>query len=185
MKEGKYLIRGPRKNDLVDATILAISDRDILVELDGKRDGVVPRRDLENLDADYLAQLKVGDHIPVQVTQIPFNRSSLLVSLKQGLERQDWLRAEELMKSEEIIAVQVVQINRGGVIAQLGNLQGFIPNSHLVSIPRSLKRKAQQEHKAALINKTLSVLVIEVNARRRRLILSERKAQHRVAGRIA
>jgi len=177
---GDYLNKRPRRGDICNATILSKSDHDILVELDGKRDGVVPRKDLEQVNADYVTQLEVGDEIPVRVTKVPFNRSGILVSLKQGLYYQDWLRAQRLMEEEKVIDVEVVDTNRGGVLAKLGRLQGFIPNSHLTSIPRWLKHHQRQERKVELVDESLSVLVIEVNSRRRRLVLSERKAQQKL-----
>lgn len=174
--EGDYLNERPRRGDVFEATILSIGDHDIFVELDGKRDGEIQERDLENVNEKYLAGLEVGDRIPVRVIKVPVDQSAVIVSLKQGLEHKDWLRADKLMEDEEVIEVEVSGVNRGGVLAPLGRLRGFIPNSHLTSIPRGANRDKRQEIKKELVGKTLSVMVIEVNQRRRRLILSERVA---------
>jgi small subunit ribosomal protein S1 len=174
--EGDYLNERPRRGDVFEATILSIGDHDIFVELDGKRDGEIQERDLENVKEEYLEELQVGDRIPVRVIKVPVDQSAVIVSLKQGLEHKDWLRAENLMEDEEVIEVEVSGVNRGGVLAPLGRLRGFIPNSHLTSIPRGANRDKRQEIKKDLVGKTLSVMVIEVNQRRRRLILSERVA---------
>jgi len=174
--EGDYLNERPRRGDVFEATILSIGDHDIFVELDGKRDGEIQERDLENVKEEYLEELQVGDRIPVRVIKVPVDQSAVIVSLKQGLEHKDWLRAENLMEDEEVIEVEVSGVNRGGVLAPLGRLRGFIPNSHLTSIPRGANRDKRQEIKKELVGKTLSVMVIEVNQRRRRLILSERVA---------
>jgi small subunit ribosomal protein S1 len=174
--EGDYLNERPRRGDVFEATILSIGDHDIFVELNGKRDGEIQERDLENVKEEYLEGLAVGDRIPVRVIKVPVDQSAVIVSLKQGLEHKDWLRAENLMEDEEVIEVEVSGVNRGGVLAPLGRLRGFIPNSHLTSIPRGANRDKRQEIKKELVGKTLSVMVIEVNQRRRRLILSERVA---------
>ena len=174
--EGDYLNERPRRGDVFEATILSIGDHDIFVELDGKRDGEIQERDLENVNEDFLEELQVGDRIPVRVIKVPVDQSAVIVSLKQGLEHKDWLRADRLMESEEVIQVEVSGVNRGGVLAPLGRLRGFIPNSHLTSIPRGANRDKRQEIKKELVGETLSVMVIEVNQRRRRLILSERVA---------
>ncbi len=177
--KGDYFTRRPRRGDTLEATILSVSERDLLVELEGKRDGIVPRQDLEQVDEAYLAQLEVGDVIPVRIVKAPFNKSGIVVSLKQGLQNQDWLRAKHLLAEEEVTEVEVTGTNRGGVLVSFGRLQGFVPNSHLSSVPRWLKRKERREKKANLVGATLAVVVIEVNPRRKRLVMSERLAQNK------
>lgn len=177
--EGDYGSERPHRGDVYEATILSVGEHDILVDVDGKRDGIVLERDLENVDESYLEDLNVGEKIPVRVIKIPFNRNAIVVSLKQGLEHQDWIRAQELMESKEVVHVEVVGTNKGGVLAPFGRIQGFIPNSHLTAIPRGARRERRREMKQELIGESLSVTVIEVNQRRRRLILSERVASAR------
>lgn len=175
--KGEYFSKRPRGGDICEVTILSIGEREIFVELEGKRDGLIPREDLAKVDDVYLEKLEVGDRIPVRIVKVPHNRSAILVSLKQGLEQQEWMRAKALQESKEINEVEVLEVNRGGLIATLGELRGFIPNSHLVCIPRGMRGKKLQEEKSALIGKTLPAVVIEVQPGRRRLILSERVAQ--------
>jgi small subunit ribosomal protein S1 len=174
--EGEYAAKRPHRGDVYEATILSIGQHDILVTVDGKRDGLILERELENIDEAYLETLAVGDKIPVRIVKIPLNRNAVVVSLKQGLEHQDWIRAETLMNQKDVIEAQVVDTNRGGVLASFGRLQGFIPNSHLTSIPRGANNEQRTRLKQGLIGKTLSTVVIEVNSRRQRLILSERAA---------
>jgi small subunit ribosomal protein S1 len=128
-------------------------------------------------DEEYLSNLNVGDRIPVAVLKPRGNRDGVVVSLNKGLQKQDWLRAQQLLESEDLVEAEVFDTNRGGVLVQFGRLQGFVPNSHLTSIPRGLNRKQLRQEKSKLVGQTLSLVVIEVNQRRRRLILSERLAQ--------
>lgn len=100
-----------------------------------------------------------------------------MVSLNKGLEQQDWLRAQDLFESKEVFEGEVTDSSRGGMLVSFRRLQGFVPNSHLTSIPRGLRGDRLREAKAELVGQTLSLVVIEVNQRRRRLILSERAAE--------
>jgi small subunit ribosomal protein S1 len=59
------------------------------------------------------------------------------------------------------------------VLVQFGNLQGFIPRSHIVS---ASGRQREGDGVEALIGKEVPVKVIEVSRRKRRLIMSERQA---------
>lgn len=166
----------PRRGEVLEATILSIGDNDMLVDLDGKRDGVISPKDLDLVDERYLADLTVGDTIPVLVMKESARHEGVTVSLKKGLEQQDWLRAEEYLSSEQVFEAEVIDVNRGGVLVEFGRLRGFVPNSHLTSVPSGMQRDRFREAKEELIDRELSLTVIEVNQRRRRLILSERAA---------
>lgn len=95
---------------------------------------------------------------------------------------EDWQRAEALQASGEAAEVRVSGFNRGGLLADFGALQGFIPASHLVM---PLPGQSQEQRAAGLasrINETLSVRVVEIDRSRCRLILSERQARDTGAG---
>ncbi|MGC9398211.1 MAG: 30S ribosomal protein S1 [Anaerolineae bacterium] len=174
----------PRRGEVLEATILSIGDNDMLVDLDGKRDGVIPPKDLDLVDEAYLTDLKVGDTVPVLVMKESTRHEGVVVSLKKGLEQQDWLRAEEMLKNEEVFDAEVIDVNRGGVLVEFGRLRGFVPNSHLTSVPSGMQRDRFREAKEELMGKEISLTVIEVNQRRRRLILSERAANRQKRERL-
>lgn len=169
--ENDYDYTRPRRGEVYEAVILTISEKDIIVDLGVKRDGVVPRKDLESLDDGYRASLQVGDHVPVVVWKESACHGGILVSLKRG---QDWLRAQDLLESGEVLEAQVTRFNRGGVIVPFGRLRGFVPNSHLTSLPPGLKGERLRQAKSELVGQTLSLVVIEVDQQRQRLVLSER-----------
>jgi small subunit ribosomal protein S1 len=55
-------------------------------------------------------------------------------------------------------------------------LQGFVPASQIADIPQRVRFATQADNLSEWIGKEMAVKVIEVNRRRRRLILSERNA---------
>ena len=177
---GDYDYARPRRGEVREAVILSIGENDIVVDLGTKRDGIILPRDLELLNDAYRASLKVGDHVPVVVLKTWGRRDGAIeVSLNKGLERRDWLRAQDLLESGKVVEIEVIDFNRGGVIVPFGSLRGFVPNSHLASAPRGLRGKRLREAKAQLVKQTLSLVVIEVNQRQRRLVFSERAARRR------
>ncbi|MGD2179354.1 MAG: S1 RNA-binding domain-containing protein, partial [Anaerolineae bacterium] len=101
------------------------------------------------------------------------------VSVHQGLAQQDWLRAEELLEDGETSRAEVIDVNSGGVLVGFGRVRGFVPNSHLSSLPPGLRGTRLQETKSDLIGRELTLAVLEVDQRRRRLVLSERAANQR------
>jgi small subunit ribosomal protein S1 len=169
----------PRRGEVREALILDISENDVVVDIDSKRDGVVPPADLDLLPEDYRESLQVGDRVPVVVMRAREHTEGVPVSLNKGLQQKDWLRAKSLEESGEIIEANVIDVNRGGVLVKFGRLRAFVPNSHLTSVPRGMRGEQLREAKEDLIGKTIHLVVIEVEQRRRRLVLSERKANRR------
>jgi small subunit ribosomal protein S1 len=180
--KGEYDYTEPRRGDIVEAVILSITERDIVVDLGAKRDGIIPSQDLSLVDDEIVKSLEVGDRIPVMVWRTWGDPDGLVVSLNKGLQQEDWLRAQEMLESGEVFEGEVVDSNRGGVIVPFGRLRGFVPNSHLSSLPSGLRAGHMQEAKSELVGKRLHLAVIEVDQRRRRLVLSKRAADRRRRG---
>jgi len=164
----------PQRGEIRTATILQIDEREIIVDMGAKRDGLVPSQDLERLDDEFRSSLEIGAEIPVYVMNPRDAHDNLVVSINMGLQRYDWEKAAELLKNEEPVAVRVTGNNRGGILVRWNRLEGFIPSSHLTSAGYSTDRR---EAWNALIGEDLEVKVIEVDQDRRRLIFSEREAQ--------
>lgn len=176
--ENEYAFRPPRRGDIVEAVIVAIDANDILVDLGAKRDGIVPASDLRRVDRAYLDRLRVGQSIPIVVTHTEADQTGILVSLSSGLQQEDWLRAKEMLETGKTIACPVVAVNMGGIVVQFGRLQGFVPNSHLTWQPMRTSPSHLEETKAQLVGQTLTLAILDVDQRRRRLVLSKRAADH-------
>jgi small subunit ribosomal protein S1 len=87
------------------------------------------------------------------------------------------LQAEALLKSGETVNVVISGYNRGGLLADLGNLQGFLPASHLLVPPPALAPGPRMAALATRTGETLTVRVIEIDRDHCRLIFSERMAR--------
>jgi small subunit ribosomal protein S1 len=177
--ESDYDYTLPKRGDICEAIILSVRKDEVIVDLGVKRDGIVPREDLQLLDSDYRASLQAGDTVPVYVRDTRASGDGIVVSLNQGLAQQDWLQAEELLEDGETCEAKVIDVNSGGVLVSFGRVRGFVPNSHLSSVPPGLRGTRLQEAKSDLVGQALTLTVLEVDQRRRRLILSERAANQR------
>lgn len=180
LRSGDYDYAQPKTGEVREAVILSIGERDIVVDIAGKRDGIIPPKDLSMVDREYVESLQVGDRIPVVVMRKRLYEEGIRVSLNRGLQQQDWLRAEELLESSEIVQALVVDHNRGGILVEFGKLRGFVPNSHLGRLSSGHRAGRLQEAKPEMVGKTLPLAVIEVNPRRRRLVLSKRAVERRL-----
>jgi small subunit ribosomal protein S1 len=89
----------------------------------------------------------------------------------------DWQSATMLLESGDSVVVTVSGHNRGGLLADFGTVQGFIPASHLITAPPSQSPMQRMVALAARAGENLTVRVVEIDRERRRLILSERLAR--------
>ncbi|GIV81281.1 MAG: 30S ribosomal protein S1 [Anaerolineae bacterium] len=176
--EESFAVEQPVRGDIVMGVIQSIDNMGMLVDLGMKRDGVVPRNDLERLGEDV--HFAVGDRVPVMIVRAEDEDGNLIVSVAQAKQNEDWLRAEELMNSEEVWEGVVADANRGGLIVPFGNLRGFVPASHVSNLPRGLNEEERTQYLQGMVGQPITVKVIEVNRRRRRLVLSQREAQREV-----
>ncbi|MCK5346301.1 MAG: S1 RNA-binding domain-containing protein, partial [Candidatus Heimdallarchaeota archaeon] len=140
-------------------------------------DAIIPGQDLERVDQGIREGLVIGDEVYVRVIKTPMGDDDLLVSLSKGLTYKTWAKAEELSNSDQLIELEVIDQNRGGLLVSYENLRGFIPNSHIPAIRRGTNTQKAGEIKAELMGKKLPVKVIEVNQKERRLVFSARVAQ--------
>ncbi len=171
--ESSFDYKPPQRGEIRNAVILQIDQREVIVDLGAKRDGIVPVQDLERLDPLVRSGLRVGAEVPVYIMNPSDQAENLIVSINMGLQQYDWEKAKKLLGTDEVVDVRVKSSNRGGILVQWNRLEGFIPSSHLVSMGSSGGRDTWNE----LDGKSLTVKVIEVDQSRRRLIFSEREAQ--------
>lgn len=162
-----------RRGELREGIVLATKDGGLVVDIGSKRDGFVPREDLEDLED---RTFNVGDSINVIVTRFRDSDGNVELSASQALLQEDWITAEKLREDESVYEALVLNANRGGLTVEFGHLRGFIPMSQLIGFSRI--RQAAERHRRlrAMVGQTILLKVIEVNRRRRRLILSQRAA---------
>ncbi len=166
----------PSVGDIRQGIIVAISDQGIIVDLSLKRDGLVQPSDLDELDPEERSSLKINDEIPVYILETN-QPDRLLVSIQKAKLNRDWISAQEMMDNGDIIEAPIIGYNRGGVIVPFGNLRGFVPASHLTELRRGMDDGQRQQVMSKMLEEILPLKVIEVNRRRKRLVLSQRDAQ--------
>lgn len=166
----------PKVGDIRQGIIVSISQQGIIIDLGLKRDGLVSQADLNKLEPEERETLKVDDEIFVYIVNVD-QPDSLSVSIYLARLNLDWIRAEELMESGEIIEAEVIGYNKGGAVVPFGRLRGFVPLSHLSEVSQGMGDRKRQQRLAKLRGEKLPFKVIEVDRRRRRLVLSQREAQ--------
>lgn len=93
-----------------------------------------------------------------------------------GTLAKDWELAANLFETKERVDLGVTGYNRGGLLVRFGRIQGFVPASQLLELPRELENQARQTELASRVGQQLCLRVIELDRDRNRLIFSERAA---------
>ncbi len=162
--------------DIRPGIIVANTPQGLILDLGVKRDALVPPSDLAKLEPEEREALKVNDEVSVYIVNTD-QPDSLIASIHMARLNQDWIEAEELMKSGQIIEAEIIGYNKGGAIVPYGHLRGFVPISHLVDISPGMNDRKRQQRLAKLRGEKLPMKVIEVDRQRRRLVFSQRDAQ--------
>jgi small subunit ribosomal protein S1 len=160
--------------EIVKGVVASKRPGEILVDVGAKSEGIVDPRDLNNLSPEELAEIKVGETIPVYVvsTQSDEEGHRILLSVSQARVEKDWDEAERLFKAEETIESTVIGNNKGGLIVNFGQVRGFVPGSQLDN--SQFGGPSRPDRWSQLTGETLRLKIIEVDRSRNRLILSER-----------
>ena len=174
--EASFQVEQPERGDIVTGVIMAVDNQGLIVDIGLKRDGIVPRKDLERLGQEPLIY-QVGSEIDVIIVRMEDDEGNLILSVSQAQQSEDWKRAEALMAQDEVWEGVVSDVNKGGLIVPFGNLRGFVPASHVIDLPRGLTDDERKTYMTGLLGKTVMLKVIEVNRKRRRLVFSQRDAQ--------
>lgn len=167
----------PQSGEIRTGTIASIGSNQILVSIGAKSEGVVSGRELEQLTEEERAELQVGQEVNVFVVHPEDQNGNVVLSFKRAQEQMSWESVEKMIADETVIDTKVIGFNKGGLIAAVGNLRGFIPSSQISAARRAQAAGDTPEKRwQKMVGEPISVRIIEVDRERRRLILSERAA---------
>ncbi len=167
----------PKAGEIRKGTIASISPNQILISIGAKSEGVVAGKELEQLTQEEREALKVGQELDVFVIVPEDANGNVVLSLKRAFEQIAWENVEKMITDETVLDTKIIGFNKGGLIAAVGNLRGFIPSSQISAARRaqSTGDKPEQRYQK-MVGQPISVRIVEVDRERRRLILSERAA---------
>lgn len=114
------------ERDVTIGTVVSINDRDVVVNIGFKSDGVVPLSELR-----YNPELKVGDEIEVFIESREDKTGQLILSHKRARALRSWDRVNEALENEEVIKGLVKCRTKGGLIADIFGIEAFLPGSQI------------------------------------------------------
>ncbi|HET7768989.1 MAG TPA: S1 RNA-binding domain-containing protein [Chloroflexota bacterium] len=172
-------VKDVKRGSVAEGVIVRVHQDEVLVDVGLKSEGVIPGREVSEIEQEIGRKPKVGDRVLVYVLATETHEGHPLLSYRRAGTERFWRRAQEQVQSGEVVEAKVLEVNRGGVVVDFGN-RAFVPISQLVSVQRVGETEEEQEQLVeqlkSLVGKRLKLKVIEADRKRNRLILSERQA---------
>ena len=167
-----------QRGDVRDGLVVSVRPNEVILDIGAKQDAIVSSWDLEMMSPEEIASIRVGVQVKAYVLRVDDRLSNIVVSLRLAKEYEDWEIAQQLAESGEIVHVTTTGYNKGGLLCNFRGIQGFVPASQISQLSRYHGGSAATDSLSGMVGQEMVAKVIEVNRRRRRLILSERAASH-------
>lgn len=160
-------LRLPARGEIVTGTVFLVNDRQIVVDLGHKKDGIVPKDEVSLEEGQTLKDaFKVGDEIEAKVLKTKDDDGNILLSLKKLEVNAQWKEVNSALEDKTLVTVKVTNKVKGGVIAAYKEVSGFIPLSQLSD--------KFTEDVDAFIGQEIPVKVIQTNPKRNRAVFSHK-----------
>jgi len=181
-------ISPPKKGDVVEGTVIGFGPFAVYVDLGPYGTGVIFGKEYYQAKS-IIQNLKIGDKISAQVVEIDahddyIDDGYIELSLKEAHEKEGWDKLKELKENFETVTIKPNAANKGGLLAELYGIRGFLPLSQLSiqHYPRVENGDTQEilRHLQQLIGKELKVKIISAEPNENKLIFSEKAVESKI-----
>lgn len=160
-------LRLPRVGEIVNGKVHQVTDKEIIVNMGCKKDGVIPKEEVTLEGDQKLTDLfKDGDEIQAKVIKTDDGDGVILLSKKKLEANEHWNEINEAYENGTVLNVKVVRQVNGGVIAAYKEVTGFIPMSQLSD--------KFVENAEEFIGQDMDVKVTRVDLKRNRAVFSHK-----------
>ena len=148
-------------NDVVDGIVTSITDREVIVNIGYKSDGVIARSEFRYNDG-----LKVGDKVEVYIENQEDKKGQLLLSHKKARQSRSWDRVNEALEKNEIVNGYVKCRTKGGMIVDVFGTEAFLPGSQI-----DVKPIRDYD---TFVGKTMEFKIVKINQEFRNVVVSHK-----------
>ncbi|MEM8805715.1 MAG: S1 RNA-binding domain-containing protein [Cyanobacteria bacterium P01_G01_bin.38] len=157
-----------QKGTVVKGKVHTLAPEGAYIDIGGKAAAFLPLKEA-SIEADVVLEeaLPLESEREFMIVRDQDADGQVVLSIRQLEIQQVWDRLVQREENKDILDVEVTGTNKGGVIADVNGLRGFIPRSHLTKRVEDLNE---------FVGQTLSVAFLEVNPEANKLVLSQRIA---------
>jgi len=170
-----------KRGDVLEGRVVQIAPTEILVDIGFKSEGVIPAHEISETRGGE--SISVGDVVLVYVVQPEGPDERVILSLSRAQAEKDWRLAQKQSEDGEILELEVIGYNKGGLIVRYGEIRGFVPASQVFELrgpaagrDQALAAAQPDPRMIKMVGKKLQLKIIEVDRSKNRLILSETAA---------
>ena len=163
-----------KRGDTAEGIIITKTRNRIWVEVEGRGIGQVPPREI-SADAD---DLKIGDKVIAFVLEPEDEKGNIILSLRKADRDKVWLNLKRKFEQQENLTIKIIEVNKGGLMAEVSGIKGFLPLSQLAAkhYPQVGGDKDKILSKLSeLVGQRLEVKIIGFDQTANKLIFSEKK----------
>lgn len=115
-----------QEEEVVKGTVVGITDRDVILNIGFKSDGLVPLSEFRDL-----VDLKIGDQVEVFIEDQEDLNGQLILSRKKAKIKQAWKSIYDALEFDNILEGVVKRRTKGGLIMELDGVEAFLPGSQI------------------------------------------------------
>jgi len=169
----------PKIGELIEGIVISSSKNEVLVDIESLTTGVIRGKEIYDESGEY-SKIKPGDKIVATVLEIENESGQMELSFRYAGHQKAWEALEKLQQTQEVVEAKIFDANKGGLMAKVGNVMGFIPVSqlnteHYPRVEGGDKSKILIALKK-FIGQNFKVKIIDVNEIEEKLIFSEKSA---------
>ncbi len=146
---------------IVTGKVTSFSGGDVVLDINYKSDGLVSASEFRDMP-----DLKVGDEVSVYVEATEDERGQLVLSRRKAKLLQAWENIVDSYNNGTIIKGTVVSKTKGGLIADCGGLETFLPGSQI-----DIKPIIDYD---AYVGKTMEFKVVKINEAIKNAVVSHK-----------
>lgn len=157
-----------REGDILTGTVIGVEDDRVILDLKYYAEGIISKEDLSN-DPEFNLKEEIhpGDEITATVVRTDDGEGNIVLSRKEANDVLAWDKFKTMMEERTVVPVKITEIVKGGAVAYLDGIRGFIPASKLAA--------EYVEDLNEWNGKTIEVTVITADEENKRLVLSGRE----------
>jgi small subunit ribosomal protein S1 len=149
------------EKQVVKGHVMAITDKDVVVNIGFKSDGLVPRQEFRDMP-----DLKVGDEVQVFVDTAEDRLGQLVLSRRKALQETAWEMIVEAQENDTIVKGFVRSRTKGGLVVDVFNIDTFLPGSQIDTKP---VRDYDQ-----YVGKTMDFKIVKINEVYKNVVISHK-----------
>ena len=153
-------LRQLREGDLVQGTVVKVTDKEVYVDVGAKSEGIVPR-------SEFKEEVKPGDKVTVYIESVDGRGGRTIISKHKADFTLAWDKIHEAYTENKTVTARVLSQVKGGLLVEVFGVNAFLPGSQ-VDIRRV-------RNFARWVGEEIPVKIIKVNKARKNIVVSRRE----------